>query len=123
MYLQLLVLAMLIGVQQENAPAQSPSGASGASYVCNFAKVKDHLEQGNYVTVRSGAGAQFRKIDRLHSGREVYICDERGDWFKIFYSDPNGPCGPTSSNGLDVQQTRGCKSGWVERKWIDVISG
>ncbi|MEP6622493.1 MAG: SH3 domain-containing protein, partial [bacterium] len=85
--------------------------------------VKDHSEEEDRLTVRSGAGSQFRKIDRLHSGRKVYICDERGGWFKIFYSNPQGPCGPTFSNGLGVHKTAGCKSGWVEQKWIEVISG
>ena len=123
MYLRLMALAILMALTLGNLPAQSPSGTSSAPYVCNYAKVKDHLQQGSYVTIRSGAGAQFKKIDRLHAGREVYICDERGDWFKIFYSDSNGPCGSTSSNGLDVQKAKGCQSGWVEKKWIDVISG
>jgi hypothetical protein len=123
MYLQLMLLAMLIVPQQKSVPVQSPSGTHSTSYVCNFAKVKDHLEQRSYVLVLSGPGARFRKIDRLRSGREVYICDERGDWFKIFYSKPEGPCGPKFSNGLDVQRASDCQSGWVERKWVNVISG
>jgi hypothetical protein len=123
MYLRLVVLALLMVLWPGNVPAQSPSGRSSASYVCNLAKVKDHIEQGDYAAVRSGPGAQFRKTDRLRSGREVYICDERGDWFKVFYSGPNGPCGPTSSSGMDAKKTKGCRSGWIEKKWIDVISG
>jgi hypothetical protein len=123
MYSRLVVFAVLMVLQSGNGSAQSPSSTPGASYVCNFAKVKDHLEEGDYVTVRSGAGSKFRKIGRLHSGREVYICDERGDWFKVFYSSPDGPCGSGSNGGLDVQKTKGCQSGWVEKKWIDVISG
>src|SRR6266851_5099667 len=100
MYLRLAVLALLMALCQENVPAQSPSGSSSASYVCNLAKLKDLVKQGDYAAVRSGPGAQFRNTDRLRSGREVYICDERGDWFKVFYSGPDGPCGPTSSKGL-----------------------
>jgi hypothetical protein len=123
MYLRLVALAILMALNLKNLPAQSPSGTSGAPYICNYARVKDHLEQGSYVTTRSGPGAQFKEIDRLHSGRDVYICDERGDWFKIFYSASNRPCGSTSSNGLDVQKAKDCQSGWVEKKWIDVISG
>lgn len=123
MSLRLVALAILMTLTLGDVLAQSPGGTSSAPYLCNYAKVKDHLEQGSYITVRSGAGVQFKKIDRLQSGREVYICDESGEWFKIFYSDSNGPCGATSSDGLDVRKAKGCQSGWVEKKWIDVISG
>lgn len=122
-YLRIAMLGLLIALWPTSTPAQNPSGNSSASYTCNFAKVKAHLEQGEYVAIRSGPGIQFKKIGRLPSGRGVYICDEEGGWFKIFYSAPDGPCGPTSSKGLDVQKTKGCHSGWVEEKWIDVISG
>lgn len=121
MYLRLVAIAMLIAFGWENAAAQKASGST--SYVCNFAKVKGDVKQGNDVAVQSGPGAQFRKVDKIRSGRGVYICDENGRWFKIFYSAPDGPCGLTSTNGLDVQKTKGCQSGWVEKKWIDVLSG
>jgi hypothetical protein len=123
MYPQLAVLGLLMVLWRQSVPAQSPSGNSSASYVCNLARVKDHIGLGDYAAVRSGPGAQFRKTDRLLSGREVYVCDEHGEWLKVFYSGPNRPCGPTFSNGLDVQKTKGCRSGWIEKKWIDVISG
>jgi hypothetical protein len=122
MCLRLVAFAILIALTPV-ATGQSPNSTSNATYKCNYAIVKGHLEQGTYVTIRLGPGAQFKKLDRLHSGKEVYICDESGDWFKVFYSDSNGPCGSTSSNGLDVTKARGCHSGWVEKKWIEVISG
>jgi len=53
----------------------------------------------------------------------MYICDEQGEWFKIFYAGKDGLCSQMSSNGLDVQKTKGCRSGWIEKKLIDVISG
>ena len=90
--------------------------------MCNFAKVKKPTP-GGYLSVRSGSGTKFREIDRLSGGMEVYICDERGDLFKVFYSGPDGPCGKTSSRGLDIRKTTGCKSGWVKRERIEVISG
>jgi hypothetical protein len=123
MYLRLAVLALPMVLLPVSVPAQSPSGNASASYVCNLAQVKDHIGQGDYATVRSCPGAQFRKTDRLLSRRDVYICDEDGKWFKVFYSGPSRPCGQTFSNGLDVQKTKGCRSGWIEKKWIDVISG
>ena len=119
MYLKVLVIALALLLHTGLATAQSAS----SSYTCNFAKVKISSGGPAHVSVRTGAGPKFQQIDTLDSGREVYICDESGDWFKIFYSGPDGPCGATSENGLDVQKTKGCKSGWVEKRWVDVISG
>jgi hypothetical protein len=114
---------MLLMLRQESVSAQTQNGSPTASYVCNFAKVKDQAVRGIDITVRSGAGVQFQKTDLLHSGREVYICDERGAWFKIVYSGPTGPCAPTNRKGRAVEKIKGCQSGWVEKKWLDVISG
>ena len=89
---------------------------------CNFAKVKPP-SQSAFIPVRTGAASRFRRRDTLRDGQEVYICDERGDWYKVFYSGPAGPCRNESGNGLNVEKTKGCRSGWVEKKWIEVISG
>jgi hypothetical protein len=123
MHLRSVAVALLVMLHQKVALAQRPSSDISGSYVCNFAKVKARPGSEDSVIVRSGAGKEFRKIDRLHSGSAVYICDEGGDWFKISYSSPNGPCDSTRIKGLDVQKAKGCRSGWVEKRLIDVISG
>ena len=118
-YLRRAMFVLLMFIYPGLVMAQTPT----SSYTCNFAKVKLGSEQVTHIPVRAGAGSSFRRVDKLLSGQEVYICDERGDWFKVFYSGPDGPCGSTSKNGLDVQKTKGCRFGWVEKRWIDVISG
>jgi hypothetical protein len=123
MYLRFVLLLALITFWGVRLTAQTPSAMPNASYVCNFAKVKIQPKKDDYIAVRSGAGTKYRKIGRLHPGRVVYICDEDRDWFKVFYGDPGSPCGSVSNNGLDVQGTKGCRSGWVGKKWIDVVSG
>ncbi len=65
------------------------------------------------VTVAGGADV----------GGPVYVCDEQSDWLKIFYSDPEGPCGKESPGGLDVRRVTTCKSGWVKQEWIEILSG
>ncbi len=119
MYLKVMVFVILMLFDAGLGTAQNLS----SSYTCNFAKIKSSSEQRTFVAVRTGAGRSFREIDRLRSGQGVYICDEHGDWFKIFYSAPDGPCGSASKNGLDVRKAKECRSGWVEKRWIDVISG
>jgi uncharacterized protein YraI len=119
MYLKVVVLALALLLYTGPGTAQTAS----PSYTCNFAKVTLSSGGPAHVSVRTGAGSKFRQIDKLDRGREVYICDESGDWFKIFYSGPDGPCGGNSEDGLDVGKTKGCRSGWIEKRWIDVISG
>lgn len=118
-YLRVTLFIALITIFPKLEFAQSSSGA----YTRNFAKVKIRSGKVTSVPVRAGAGSDFRRVDRLRSGQEIYICDERGEWFKASYSEPSGPCGPTSENGLNMQKVKACRSGWVQKKWIDVISG
>jgi uncharacterized protein YgiM (DUF1202 family) len=122
MYLKALLALTLFAVQQGGETANNSRSAYTTPYLCNFAKVT-HLKARSYLSVRSGPDSQFSKVDRLTAGSTVYICDERGDWLKISYSGSNGPCGAISPGGLDVRKTATCKSGWVKRERIDVISG
>jgi hypothetical protein len=101
---------------------EHPENPVPLPYLCNFARVY-HLETGSYLSVRSGPSTRFSRIDRLTAGTAVYTCDEQGEWVKIFYGGPNTPCGSESGNGLDARRVATCKSGWLNRKWIDVISG
>jgi uncharacterized protein YgiM (DUF1202 family) len=115
MYLILSALTMLLTMQQGATPVNPAN-----TYRCNYAKVKK-LKPGQYLAVRSGAGAHYQSVDRLRADTEVYTCDERGDWLKIFYG--SGPCSQTLRDGIDSKETASCKSGWVNREWIDIISG
>jgi hypothetical protein len=108
--------------QQEAGQTGNSIGSTKKPYLCNFAKVYN-LEVGSRLSVRSGPGKRFDRIDSLEAGRSVYICDEQGDWLKIFYVDLESPCGSEFPVGIDVCKVAPCKSGWVNREWIDVISG
>ena len=119
------VLALLIVMQKAPVWAQSAASNAGATYMCNYSKVIN-LQPGHFLSVRSGPGTRFRRTDQLSPGKEVYVCDEHFYWYEVFYSDtsvPNSPCGMSSPKGLDVSKAKRCKSGWVQRNWIDVISG
>lgn len=119
MYLIPLALTMLLTMQQHPSPVDRANTYHGLD-LCNYAKVK-MLKPGQHLSVRSGAGVHYRNVDRLRADTEVYICDEQGDWFKVFYG--SGSCSQTLRDGIDSKETASCKSGWVNRKWIDVISG
>lgn len=119
------VLALLIVIQRGSLSAQSTAAAAAAPAMCNYSKVIN-VQSGHFLSVRSGPGTRFRRIDQLSLGKEVYVCSEHFYWYEVFYSDPNvpnSPCDISSPKGLDVNEAKRCKSGWVQRDWIDVISG
>lgn len=120
LFSKLLMAGMFFLMQQSRVPPNNSPGYPGAPYICNYAKVKN-IKPGHYLSVRSGPDGHYRQTDRLSDGTEVYICDEDGAWVQIFYG--SGPCSQTLSNGIGSQKTAGCKSGWVNQKWIETISG
>jgi len=92
--------------------AQNPT-----AYIYNFPKVKVSSEK-TAVLARSGPGNNFRKAGRLQSGQGVYICDERNEWYKVYYSGPDGPCGAAPGDWLAWQKAEKCQSGWVKKKGV-----
>ena len=124
MCLRMVAFGAFMMLLQGNGFAQSSSSTPYDNALCNFAKVANHLDQGDYVTIRSGPNAKFHIVGKLKSGTGVYVCDGQGSWYKIFYNSPKGPCGPPySTGGLEDQQVKACESGWVEKNTIDLISG
>jgi hypothetical protein len=119
------VLALFVIVQKAPLWAQSTETNTGAATLCNYSKVIN-LQPGHFLSVRSGPGTRSRKIGQLSLGKEVYVCDEHFYWYKVFYSDPsvpNSPCDISLPKGVDVNEAKRCKSGWVRRYFIDLISG
>jgi hypothetical protein len=42
---------------------------------------------GGFLSVQTGPDHAYREIDRLFNGNKVYICDQRGSWYSIVYSE------------------------------------
>jgi hypothetical protein len=64
----------------------------------------------NFLAVRSGPDGDYRKIDVLHNGDRVIVCDRVGRWRKVFY-------------GYDCylrygSPTGDCYSGWAYSRYI-----
>ncbi|WP_322626701.1 SH3 domain-containing protein [Paracoccus beibuensis] len=57
-----------------------------------------------FLAVRSGPGANYRKIDELHNGDEVRTCEPRGEWWGIYYDEPR-------------------RKGWVHENWLGNWAG
>jgi hypothetical protein len=89
------------------------------SYLCNYAKIVGPRS----VPVLANASRAARKTASLPRGSVVFICDERGEFDEVYFSTPQGPCSSRWSNGLNVRMATRCRSGWVRKAWIEVLSG
>ena len=89
--------------------------------ICNLAVVRG-LEN-DRLNVRSGPGEHYQRTETLHDGDRVYVCNEGGEWLGVVFGRPGSPCGNDEPVGLEVSLTRPCASGWVYRRWIDIITG
>jgi uncharacterized protein YgiM (DUF1202 family) len=123
MYVRILLGFMLIfAVHDVYGQVAKPIKSPTDPYFCNYSKVYN-LQDDTYLSVRSGPGMQFSKIDRLKNETVVYVCDEKSDWVQIFYSGPERPCVADSPVGILSTKENTCKSGWAKREWINVIAG
>jgi hypothetical protein len=80
----------------------------------------------NFLSVRGGPGGKpFREIARLHGGQVVSICQGKGVWLGVVY----GAAGASQECGVATAIARArpyhgpCSSGWVHKRYIDVIAG
>jgi uncharacterized protein YgiM (DUF1202 family) len=123
MYTRILLgITLIFAVQNVCGQIAKPIKSPTDPYFCNYSKVYN-LQADTYLFVRSGPGMQFSKIDRLKDEAVVYVCDEKSDWVQIFYSGPGRPCVADSPVGILSTKENICKSGWVKRKWVNVIAG
>lgn len=77
-----------------------------------------------FLAVRSGPGAGYAMTDKLGEGREVMMCDQRGEWIAVVYGDSRpGRCA-VGSPIAERRPYRGpCRSGWVHGRWIELMAG
>ncbi len=117
------MIAELIFVLAATAqPLQIGVTPTGAPALCNYAKVYQ-LADRMKLNVHAAAAIKSANIGNLPNGAVVYICDETSSWFQIFYGTVDKPCKAGTQDGLPETQRTDCSSGWVQKKWINVISG
>jgi hypothetical protein len=123
--LSLAILMIAAGMEaQPSVPVWSdsvPPAGSVRGYACNLAVVRGIGS--SRLPVRVGPGRRFKRRDALREGERVYTCNERGKWLGVVFSRPNATCGNQQPIGLDITLTRSCRSGWVHRRWIEIITG
>jgi hypothetical protein len=68
-----------------------------------------------FLSVRTGPDSGYPKIDEVHNGDVVAVCDRRGDWVGVFY---------TGSNiGTGYRDEHAARSGWVHSNWLRDLAG
>lgn len=97
----------------------APNGLRGD--FCNLAVVR--LDRSRSLRVRGEPNRQSRTLDGLRRGQRVYACQQQGEWLRIAYHGPNAPCEATHELGLEASRSRSCRSGWVHRDFIDILTG
>ena len=75
----------------------------------------------NFLAVRAGPGSSQQKLDEIHMGDAVFICDERNGWMGIVYGGKR--CGVTSPIVPRQTYMGPCRSGWVSARFIEVTAG
>jgi len=121
----LLSLVTLAGTSIWDGKLAPPGSVKGE--YCNIAVVRS----AEPLVVRSGPGRVFQKVGAVASGATVYTCNEAADlkiglnryWVGIAYKGRANRCAGATNAGLPVQLSRQCLTGWVERKWIETLTG
>ena len=83
-------------------------------------------KKGSFLAVRSGPGTRYAMIDKLYERQTFYMCgiSKDGQWHSIVYSEePLIDCNVSMAVDKPQVYSGKCKSGWVHRKWVEVLAG
>ena len=81
----------------------------------------------NFLAVRFMPTTKARVNDRLGPGRQMWICEESGEWLGVVYDrfahDGPGECGVASPVSRARPYDGMCRWGWVSSRYVTVIAG
>ena len=104
------------------------SGGDGQVAECVLSKVVGLKSEGDgFLSVRSGPGSKYRKIDELYNGDHVLVYDAQGPWYGVLYD--RGKKVLTSSAGCGFIGTGKRplpypgKKGWIHSNWLEIVAG
>jgi len=99
------------------APLAVTVGVDGNGPACPLQATVSGLHSGT-LTVRAGPSGGFERVDRLHNGTRVFLCDRSGDagWAGIVYG--SGDCGLSAPIARPRAYSGACRSGWVRSDYL-----
>jgi len=83
------------------------------------------LKSGGGLSVRAAPGAAAGRIDKLNSGKRVFMCDWSGDgaWVGVVYAGtPAVDCGVSKTIDRPQPYAGACRSGWVSARYVRPVS-
>lgn len=96
----------------------------------SFWRVKGLNPRGDgFLSVRAAPGTDKREIDRLFNGDGVFVCETAGEWVGIVYAgagrgpDAQDNCAVGSPVPRRQRYSGPCRSGWVHRRFLEIIAG
>lgn len=102
-------------------------GGDGTSDACPSVARVTGLKRGgdNFLSVRAGPGSKHREMDRLGPKAQFHVCEEKGDWMGVVYAPVgrNLDCGVSAALPEAIAYRGPCRSGWVHRRFVEVIAG
>jgi Bacterial SH3 domain len=99
-------------------------GSDGRMASCFTSTVSGLEANGDgFLAVRSGPGAQFRKIGELHNGDVVTAYDTKGEWYGVMYGRSQGGCDFWEEEGKLRPLGYDGEKGWVHSHWLKDLAG
>jgi hypothetical protein len=77
----------------------------------------------NFLAVREGPGTRYGKLDEIHTGDALHICDQKGKWFGVVYGEDGVDCQVSSPIAARNPYAGPCAAGWVHSDFIELIAG
>jgi hypothetical protein len=86
--------------------------------VTNLSEGKDE-----FLAVKAAPHLKATRLDKLHRGQSLWICQEKKDWYGVVYSTgQNQNCGVTQAVKTKKVYDGPCKSGWVSKKFVELVA-
>jgi len=113
--------------QAAAAPGTMPVtiGGDQARLACPKSGVVAGIKGGGALSVRAAPGANAGRIDKLGSGKRVFMCDWSGDgaWVGVVYAgSPAVDCGVSKTIDRPQAYDGACRSGWVSAKYVKPLA-
>lgn len=125
--LVLMILAVAAGAASARPPRDVVIGGDELTDACAAtARIVGLKADGdNFLSVRAGPGPAEQETDRLGPGALVYLCEEAGMWLGIVYpaEGAEADCAVASPVAVRSAYTGSCRSGWVHRRFVELVAG
>lgn len=117
----MICLLMTSATLAQNLDLPIVEHSDGDLDTCLLAEVHGLKAGGDgFLAVRSGPGAEFRKLDEIHNGDRVWIFENTSKWHGVLYGVDAVECSPI---GSDRVLDKPGKKGWVHENWIRPLAG